>query len=85
MKQNKQVKMIFNFFATTSQSSCQKKKLFQHNQETIALTLFSKLEKGWSCSVTTNTFTHQRHKKDLFESEQASGSFYTIVFLFSSY
>jgi hypothetical protein len=46
MKQNKQVKMIFNFFATPSQSSCQKKELFQHNQETIALTLFSKLEKG---------------------------------------
>jgi hypothetical protein len=83
MRQNKQVKMILSFFATTSQSSCQKKELFQHNQETIALTLFTKLEKGWSCSVTTNTFT-QRHKKDLFESEQALGSFYTIVFLFSS-
>lgn len=46
MKQNKQVKMIFSFFAITSQSTCQKKELFQRSQETIALTLFSKLEKG---------------------------------------
>lgn len=28
MKQNKQVKMIFIFFATTSQSACQKKICF---------------------------------------------------------